>query len=734
MASYLDPVTTLSGVEDPFAAKMRRGFLESAFDLAATPTPIAQQQIAGLDPLQQQARQLAGGLGQFQPFIQQAAGFYGPQGARDFYNPYEDAVVQQTISDLTERSGIQGIADRASAVQAGAFGGSRGRLMESERERALGRGLGEAIGGIRSRGFEGARAAAQGAASGLAGLAQTGQAGLINQIGTLGSLGGLGRGIQQAGFDATFDAARRTSLEPRQRLQTLQGMLSLLPRTQASTVFRAAAGTDPTAQALGLLRGGGLGGILGFEEGTGPEGVPQVPEGNKFAGLRALAKERPDVVKKMGYEQGGEVFPEDEAYNFVGGTGPEGVPYPVKMQEGGIAPEVFEEGDDEINNALNKMVDMTRGVGGTETPMVEMPEVDIETARVKSPGGSQQEFISLVKEKEGNLQDAIKIFLTEKTEDDSPPAQIQQEIQTFVDKAEGRYKKEVADAALKLNIDINTDQVTLITDEFDKEIESMFPKLASMLDGEAIQKVAMMEKGGEVDNSETIEKQKQIIKELEEAYERQLQRGDRGALGGGTSYIDQAKEKLDQARKRLEQLQQGVSPSDIRAGEKTQKDLQEEADAAAARGDFDDFEVTPKKDEGPKDPQDLMVATRTTEDIISPYLQNLQQGARRIGDAALLSATNKQGGLAGTLGVIGKSKLAEEKALSTGDLAAINVLGRGTGSSEQARKEIAIASLAQKDLESSGINPLTKDGLPNPAYDTALQSLIDAYRKRLLGA
>ena len=76
--------------------------------------------------------------------------------------------------------------------------------MESERQRALGRGLTEAIGGIRQRGFEGARAAAQGAASGLAGLAQTGQAGLINQIGALGQLGGLGRGIQQAGFDATF--------------------------------------------------------------------------------------------------------------------------------------------------------------------------------------------------------------------------------------------------------------------------------------------------------------------------------------------------------------------------------------------------------------------------------------------------------------------------------------------------------------------------------------------------
>ena len=172
-----------------------------------------------------------------------------------------------------------------------------------------------------------------------------------------------------------------------------------------------------------------------------------------------------------------------------------------------------------------------------------------------------------------------------------------------------------------------------------------------------------------------------------------------------------------------------MSPSDIRTGEKTQKDLQKEADAAAARGDFDDFEATPKKDEG-DGPQDPMVATRTTEDIISPYLQNLQQGARRIGDAALLSATNKQGGLAGTLGVIGKSKLAEEKARSTGDLAAINVLGRGTGA-EQTRKELGIASIVQKELEGSNILPYTDEGLPNPLYNKAFQDLMDFYKNQL---
>ena len=262
MAAFLNP-TTVVRQEDPLAAKMRRDFLESAFDLAAAPTPIARKQIAGFDPLEEQARLAAGGLGQFQPFIQQAAGFFGPQGARDFYNPYEDAVVQQTISDLTERADVQGVRDRADAVKAGAFGGSRGRLMESERERALGRGLTEKIGALRSRGFEGAQRAAQTAGTGLSRLATTGQQGIINQINALTGLGSLGRGLEQARFDSTFDAAQRAALEPRQRLQTLQGMLGMLPTGFAQTTYKAEPGISPQAAALGLLQSGGLGGLFG---------------------------------------------------------------------------------------------------------------------------------------------------------------------------------------------------------------------------------------------------------------------------------------------------------------------------------------------------------------------------------------------------------------------------------------------------------------------------------------
>ena len=108
--AILKPTTTVTGIEDPRTAKQRAGFIESAFDLASQPIPIPVQGIAGFDPLETQARTLAGGLGGFQPFLntgadmaQQgfdtlglgrgtlagAAQFFRPGAARAFYNPFD---------------------------------------------------------------------------------------------------------------------------------------------------------------------------------------------------------------------------------------------------------------------------------------------------------------------------------------------------------------------------------------------------------------------------------------------------------------------------------------------------------------------------------------------------------------------------------------------------------------------------------------------------------------------
>ena len=266
MAAYLDPSTTVS-FEQPYADAMRRGFLESAFGLARVPTPVPVKQVAGFDPFEMQARTLAGGLGGFTPYIQQGgqmmqqgAGYYTPGGIRQFYNPFEQDVVQQTLSDLQEASAKQGIANRAQAVSRGAFGGSRGRLMEQERERAFGRGAAEALGNIRSRGFGQATTAAQNAARGLgalgtsfAGLGTIGQSNLLKQINAFEGLGRTGRGIQNQMFGAQFDAADRLAAEPQRRLDSLRAALSMLPTTRATTEFNAKAGTDPIAGILALL-------------------------------------------------------------------------------------------------------------------------------------------------------------------------------------------------------------------------------------------------------------------------------------------------------------------------------------------------------------------------------------------------------------------------------------------------------------------------------------------------
>ena len=218
---------TTATYEEPYAQAMRQGYLNSMFDFAKQPTPVPVRQVAGLSPEELKARELSGGLGGFTPYFEQgaqmmqggygtqqqgrdmygrgadatnvgigmygrganltdqASSFYAPGAAEQFYNPYETGVVQQTLADLKEAGIGQGYADRAGQVDSGAFGGSRGRIMAGERARQEGRGAMEAVGEIRSRGFEGARSAAQNAGQGL---------------GQLGSnFGNFGQGLGQLG-------------------------------------------------------------------------------------------------------------------------------------------------------------------------------------------------------------------------------------------------------------------------------------------------------------------------------------------------------------------------------------------------------------------------------------------------------------------------------------------------------------------------------------------------------
>ena len=278
------------------------------------------QQTAGLTPLELLARQQAvAGLGGFEPFLQQnrnlvnqaiqqsrraeqlqdpyytqaediykdTMGAYDPSMTQQFYNPFEDAVVQQTIEDVMKAGEQQDIAARAREISSGAFGGSRARLGAEERRQDLGEGLAKALGGIRSQGFQSAQATglgefarqqqakrtgAQGlmgigvgrgsAASNLGqqlagfggqltGLGRTQEELRRGQRGELSGYGTTGRGIAETGLGRIYEQQMGQQLRP---LGVLGQIGSMLPgyqgsRTQIDSQYGMP--TDPSAAGLG---------------------------------------------------------------------------------------------------------------------------------------------------------------------------------------------------------------------------------------------------------------------------------------------------------------------------------------------------------------------------------------------------------------------------------------------------------------------------------------------------
>tara|TARA_R100000329_G_scaffold76695_1_gene65989 strand:- start:25 stop:1614 length:1590 start_codon:yes stop_codon:yes gene_type:complete len=278
------------------------------------------QQTAGLTPLEVLARQQAvAGIGGFEPFLQQnrelvnqaiaqsrraeqlqdpyytqaeqiyqdTMGAYDPTMTQQFFNPFEDAVVQQTISDVLEAGEQQDIAARAREIGAGAFGGSRARLGAMERREALGEGLAQALGRIRQQGFSEAQRTGLGEFARQQQAKRTGAQGLIG-IGTgrgsaagnlaqrlagfggqmtdlgrtqeqlrsgqrreLAGFGTTGRGIEETGLSRLFEQQLGQQLRPIQTLGQIGAMLPGYQQTRTQIDSQYGMPTDPTAAGLG---------------------------------------------------------------------------------------------------------------------------------------------------------------------------------------------------------------------------------------------------------------------------------------------------------------------------------------------------------------------------------------------------------------------------------------------------------------------------------------------------
>ena len=246
------------------------------------------------------------GIGAYQPFLDaaqatQAAALgttgagvqalgqmnFDPSRAQAFMDPYQQNVTNEALKEIDRQSQMASNQLAGKAVQAGAFGGSRFGLQQSELARNAQDLKSRRIFEDLSRNYQQAQATAQAAntqrmqqaqqfgnlgkqTSGIGGM----MAGLGAQTQQLGQsdvnqLMGIG-GMQQQQLQRQFDVntANIAALENAlfQRLSASAGIMGqLLPGGAGTQVVAPFAQTNPYAQAAGLAAtaAGGLGALIG---------------------------------------------------------------------------------------------------------------------------------------------------------------------------------------------------------------------------------------------------------------------------------------------------------------------------------------------------------------------------------------------------------------------------------------------------------------------------------------
>ena len=276
--------------------------------LLQLPQTLPQSQTAGFSPTQTAAMQQAfQGIGAYQPFLNaagstQAAALgatgqgiqslgqmnFDPSRAQEFMDPYQQSVTNEALKEIDRQAAMASNQLSGKAVQAGAFGGSRFGLQQSELARNAQDMRSRRVFEDLSRNYQQAQAAAttanqqrmqQGAAFGqlgqmtsgiggaMAGLgAQTQQLGQ-GDINQLMGIGGMQQQLAQQQMNTGYQNQLNQMMEPYRRIsfgsQTLQ---QVTPGAGTATQTVAPMPqTNPYLQAAGAIGsiGTGLGALMG---------------------------------------------------------------------------------------------------------------------------------------------------------------------------------------------------------------------------------------------------------------------------------------------------------------------------------------------------------------------------------------------------------------------------------------------------------------------------------------
>ena len=305
----------------PFQEEFLADIFASAKGLTGTGTqmPFSAQQLAGLSQGQRDAiTRATQGVGSFQPFLQQGSKAIGqgigavgtglgtigsaigqtaqagfdPSSYQQFMNPFMEDVIRKQYEDIADQGAKQQAQLGASAVGAGAFGGSRQGIAQGEIAANVLDQQARTGAQLRSAGFQQAQNLAQqqaqqalrqaqltgqlGQTTGAlgqtvgqlgmqtAGLGQLGQQMGVQDVNTLLGIGGLQQGQDQRQLDVTRANQLAQQALPFQRIGFMSDIFRGVPALQQTYSTTTTPPPSRTSQLLGLgIAGLGAAGSAG---------------------------------------------------------------------------------------------------------------------------------------------------------------------------------------------------------------------------------------------------------------------------------------------------------------------------------------------------------------------------------------------------------------------------------------------------------------------------------------
>ena len=228
------------------------------------------QFVADQDIRQKQAEALAlTGIGGYQPFLTSAAASAGPQAYQQFMSPYQQDVIDTTLTEFDRQTQAGIPALNKAAIQAGAFGGARQGVQQAEFLSNQARQRAALEAGLRQQGFTQAQALAQQNLANQLRLGGAQQAFLGQDVGALSTLGGLNQAQEQARLSASQQLAQQQLNQPLTAAQAYgSGVTGLIAGYPGQT--RQVESPSPSALQTGLSAASTLAGIYRLLQ--GPQG------------------------------------------------------------------------------------------------------------------------------------------------------------------------------------------------------------------------------------------------------------------------------------------------------------------------------------------------------------------------------------------------------------------------------------------------------------------------------